>query len=334
MKKALLSVENVAVEYASNEGTVHVLDDVSISVGSGEIVGLVGESGCGKSTLARTILGVLPSGVATIRAGKVIFDDKDLLTLPKSTVTKDIRGRRITLIPQDPYAAFNPLFTIGTQIMDLMRWKAPGLSEIPTNKRQQYIHDRVMETLTSVRIPDPEGALRKLPHEFSGGQLQRIMIAMAFLPKPDLIIADEPTTALDVTIQAQILRLLRKMADEEGVSIIFTTHDLATAYQICDRVVVMYAGQEVEDALTETFFDNPRHPYTYGLLDCIPGEWKDVKGIAGDMPNLANPPRGCRFHTRCSIAEDICTVSRPPTIEFPGNHKVRCYGAAPTRGDF
>lgn len=327
MSSALLSVENVAVEYASNEGTVYVLDDVSISVGSGEIVGLVGESGCGKSTLARTILGVLPPGVSTIKSGKVIFDNEDLLTLPKNTVAKEIRGRRITLIPQDPYASFNPLFTIGTQILDLMRWKAPGLTDVPSKMRQQYIYDKVIETLISVRIPDPENALKKRPHEFSGGQLQRLMIAMAFLPEPDLIIADEPTTALDVTIQAQILRLLRGMADEKGVSIIFTTHDLATAYQICDRVVVMYAGQEVEGASTELFFNDPRHPYTYALLDCLPGEGKDVKGIAGDMPNLSEPPSGCRFHTRCPVVMDICRAERPSTTEFPGNHKVRCYSA-------
>jgi peptide/nickel transport system ATP-binding protein len=325
MSARMLSVEQVSVEFATEEGPVYVLDNVNFSVGRGEIVGLVGESGCGKSTLARAILGVLPPHISRVSSGRILFDGENLLTLPHETLARDVRGRRITLIPQDPYLAFNPLFTVGAQIMDLMRWKSPAPAGLSKRARNRYDCDRVLEILDSVNIPDPAMALKKLPHEFSGGQLQRLMIAMAFLPKPELIIADEPTTALDVTIQAQILQLLRDMADGEGVSIIFTTHDLATAYQLCDRVVVMYAGQEVEDAKTESFFSNPRHPYTYGLLGSIPGESGEVRGIPGDMPNLADPPSGCRFRTRCEQAETRCAAIRPPVDEFAVGHTVRCF---------
>lgn len=325
MTDVLLSLEEVAVDFATNEGTVHVLDDVNLSVDRGEIVGLVGESGCGKSTLARTILGVLPPGISTVRNGRVIFDGQDLLTLTQREMTRQIRGQRISLIPQDPYQAFNPLFTVGTQIMDLMKWKSPAPKGLTRRERKKYDYDRVLETLQSVSIPEPQEALRRLPHEFSGGQLQRLIIAMAFLPEPELIIADEPTTALDVTIQAQILQLLRDMADTRSVSIIFTTHDLASAYQLCDRVMVMYAGQEMEGAETDAFFQNPAHPYTYGLLESIPDAGREIRGISGDIPDLADPPKGCRFHPRCGRAQQRCGEERPPVRTFENGHFIRCF---------
>ncbi|MCP5372299.1 MAG: ABC transporter ATP-binding protein [Hyphomicrobiales bacterium] len=328
MSAPMLSVQQVSVDFATEDGTVHVLDGVSLAVGRGEIVGLVGESGCGKSTLARTILGVLPPHISTVSGGRVVFDGENLLDMPHRRLARDVRGRRITLIPQDPYQAFNPLFTVGTQIMDLMRTKSPAPGGLSGRARKRFDRDRVIQVLEAVNIPSPAEALKKLPHEFSGGQLQRLMIAMAFLPNPELIIADEPTTALDVTIQAQILRLLRNMADREGVAVIFTTHDLATAYQLCDRVVVMYAGQEMEDADTDSFFASPRHPYTYGLLGSIPGKNAEVREIPGEMANLADPPSGCRFRTRCARAEVRCAEARPPVTECAAGHVVRCFNTA------
>lgn len=327
MSGLLLNAQDISVEFSTNEGTVHVLDNVNLAVGRGEIVGLVGESGCGKSTLAKTILGVLPAVISRVRGGRIEFDGEDLLKLPERTLARGVRGRRIAMIPQDPYQAFNPLFTVGTQIRDLMRWKSPAPPELSGRQRKQFDLERVLETLRSVSIPEPEEALKKLPHEFSGGQLQRLMIAMAFLPEPELIIADEPTTALDVTIQAQILRLLRDMADNKEVAVIFTTHDLATAYQLCDRVVVMYAGQEVEDALTDRFFTDPRHPYTHGLLQSVPSSGREIRGIPGGMPDLAEPPSGCRFRPRCAMALDKCARTRPPVDLGADGHIVRCFNS-------
>ena len=255
-----------------------VLDRISLDIGPGEVVGLVGESGCGKTTLARTILGVLPAGAARIRGGAIRFQGRPPAGGPRA-VNEQIRGRAITFIPQDPWSSLSPLFTVGTQIMDLMKWKSPrardgaGPSALfgrYPRARRRADREAVLDVLRAVQIPEPERALRRLPHEFSGGQRQRLMIAMALLPRPDLIIADEPTTALDVTIQAQILRLLRALVKERGVSVLFTTHDLGTAYEICDRVVVMYAGQEMESAPTDAFFERPAHPYTRRLLDSLP----------------------------------------------------------------
>src|ERR1700722_16310945 len=247
----LLEVEQLSVSFATPEGTGQVLDSVSLSVGAGEIVGLVGESGSGKSTLGRAILGSLPHN-ARVTAGDVRFAGEHLLPLDRRDLRRRISGRAITFIPQDPFSAFNPLFPIGTQIMDLMRWKSPHAGV--GHARRAADREAVLTMLHSVQLPDPDGVLRKLPHEVSGGQRQRLMIAMALLPRPALVIADEPTTALDVTIQAQVLRLLHQMARERGVAVLFTTHDLGTAYEICDRIVVLYAGQEAEVATTADFF--------------------------------------------------------------------------------
>jgi peptide/nickel transport system ATP-binding protein len=245
-----------------------------------------------------------------------------------------VRGRAITFIPQDPSTSFSPVFPVQTQIMDLMKWKSPraddgGGSGWPLRRypRERYRADReaVLETLRAVQIPEPARALRRLPHEFSGGQRQRLMIAMALLPQPDLIIADEPTTSLDVTIQAQILRLLRELVKARGVSVLFTTHDLGTAHEICDRVVVMYAGQEMEAAPAEAFFARPAHPYTRRLLASVPGPDGELRDIPGDVPSLVGPPTGCRFHPRCDDATPECRRERPALRVLAPGHDVRCY---------
>ena len=333
MSDELLAVRDLKVSFSADGGVAQVLDHVNLTIGQGEIVGLVGESGCGKTTLARAILGVLPVNAARIEAGSVRFLGRDLLQESADTLSADIRGQDITFIPQDPYSSFNPVFTIGTQIMELMKWKSPDLrgggqrGVFARYPRQRFEADRrrVIDLLNTVQLPQPEQILKKYPHEISGGQRQRLMIAMALLPDPKLIIADEPTTALDVTIQAQILKLLRQLASERGVAVLFTTHDLGTAYEICDSVTVMYAGQEMESAPSSGFFNRPTHPYTKRLLDSLPSREHGIEGIAGEIPALIDPPSGCRFHPRCDFASETCRQARPAPEPVDKEHWVRCY---------
>lgn len=338
----LLSVRQLSVNFVTDQGVARVLDSISLSIGPGEVVGLIGESGCGKTTLARAILGILPANAARIRGGEILFKGKDLLREPPSTLNDAVRGRAITFIPQDPYSSFHPLFTVGTQIMELMKWKSPLLREETAGgdrqrgiwpdlfrvyPRRRYRLDRqaVLEVLRALQIPEPERALRRLPHEFSGGQRQRLMIAMALLLRPDLVIADEPTTALDATIQAQILHLLRQLVKERGVSVLFTTHDPGAAHEICDRIVVMYAGQEMESAPTDSFFSRSLHPYTRRLLDSLPNPQREIRDIPGEVPTLIDPPSGCRFHPRCGYATGECRAIRPGERGLEADHWVRCY---------
>ncbi len=330
----LLSVRRLSVDFVTDGGVAQVLDGISLDVGPGEVVGLVGESGCGKTTLARAILGILPPGAARICGGEVRFKGADLLREDPAVVNDRVRGRAITFIPQDPSTSFSPVFPVETQIMDLMKWKSPraesgggrrpAWSRYP-RERHRADRDAVLETLRAVQIPEPTRALRRLPHEFSGGQRQRLMIAMALLPRPDLIIADEPTTALDVTIQAQILRLLRELVKDRGVSVLFTTHDLGTAHEICDRVVVMYAGQEMEAAPADAFFARPAHPYTRRLLASVLTGTGEIRDIPGDVPSLVTPPSGCRFHPRCDYATSECRAGRPAPRALARDHEVRCH---------
>ncbi len=322
-----LDVRSVSVSFGTESGPARVLDQVSLSMRQGEIMGLVGESGCGKTTLARAILGVLPAN-ASIDHGSLIFARENLFDLDPAEAGDRIRGRAITFIPQDPYGSFSPLFTVGDQLSELMRWKSPdrpaGERGYPRARRRADLA-RTLAMLRAVQLPDPERLLRKYPHELSGGQRQRVMIAMALLPEPRLVIADEPTTALDVTIQAQILKLLRNLATQTGASVLFTTHDLGTAWEICDRITVMYAGQEAETAEVRRFFGQPAHPYTRMLLDSLPTQGSALAGIPGDVPSPFAPPPGCRFHPRCPRADALCSASHPaPTHPVPG-HSVRCH---------
>ena len=332
MSDALLEVDGLRVSFASDAGEVKVLDGVNLTINAGEIMGLVGESGCGKTTLARSILGVLPSNAARVHAGRIVFDGRDLLERDADALAREIRGREITFVPQDPFSSFNPVFTIGAQLKDLMRWKSPALRERNETRLTPYWGERrkrdkarVLELLRTVQLPRPEEILRKYPHELSGGQRQRLMIAMALLPEPKLIIADEPTTALDVTIQAQILRLLRDLSTRHGVAVLFTTHDLGTAYEICDNITVMYAGQEMESASSQRFFEQPSHPYTIRLLQSIPSAGSATRGIAGEIPALIAPPAGCRFHPRCEFAGDTCSRERPQPQALNTDHSIRCF---------
>ena len=339
----VLSVRELTVEFATDRGVAQVLDRISLAIAPGEVVGLVGESGCGKTTLARTILGVLPVA-GRIRGGAIDWKGRDLLRLDPGAVGEAIRGRAITFIPQDPWSSLSPLFPVGAQIMDLMKWKSPrrpggdgdpgsaprrraGWPALFTRygrARRRADHAAVVDALAAVQLPEPERILRRLPHELSGGQRQRLMIAMALLPSPDLVIADEPTTALDVTIQAQILRLLRDLVKARGVSVLFTTHDLGTAWEICDRVVVMYAGQEMESAPTDVFFARPAHPYTRHLLESLPSPSGEIRDIPGEVPSLIGPPPGCRFHPRCERATAACRAERPEARILDDAHRVRC----------
>jgi peptide/nickel transport system ATP-binding protein len=334
---ALLSVEDLSLGFSTEAGFASVLDGVSLSIDRGRVLGLVGESGCGKTTLARAILGVLPRDSARITGGRVMFNGTDLLTADPALVNQTVRGRAITFVPQDPFTSFNPVFTVGDQIMEILKWKSPrtdqpsGRGWLPAvmarypAERRRLDFDAVLELLDAVQLPRPDLILRKYPHELSGGQRQRLMIAMALLPGPDLVIADEPTTALDVTIQAQILGLIRRLATDRNVAVLLTTHDLGAAYEICDGVNVMYAGQDVESAPVDRFFGSPAHPYTTKLLASLPDASGTARGIPGEVPRLIAPPGGCRFHPRCERADDTCRQVRPPVDPLGGEHWVRCY---------
>jgi peptide/nickel transport system ATP-binding protein len=324
MTDELIAVRGLCVSFAADAGIARVLDGVDLSIRAGEIRGLVGESGCGKTTLARAILGILPRGAARIDAGAIRFQGLDLLAMPEPQLADQVRGRKITYIPQDPSTAFNPVFTIGTQIFDLMRFKSPLAAE-RGRARESADRARIEQFLRLVQLPNPDAVLRKYPHEVSGGQRQRLMIAMALLTEPRLVIADEPTTALDVTVQAQILKLLKQLARDQGVAVLFTTHDLGAAYEICDRITVMYAGQEVEEAPVDGFFDRPSHPYTHKLLESLPSSGSAIRGIPGEIPRLIDPPPGCRFHPRCERATEVCRSERPAPASVDATHIVRCH---------
>jgi oligopeptide/dipeptide ABC transporter ATP-binding protein len=318
----ILEVRGLKLSIAGDEGIARILDHIDFALERGRILGLVGESGCGKSTIIRAIIGILPAG-ARVEAGTICFDGDNLLTLGEEVLNNRIRGSRIGFIPQDPYLALNPVFKVGTQLMEIMRWHAPDDGRGRTGREQRH-RERIFGLLRRVQLPDPEGALERYPHQFSGGQRQRLVIAAALATSPALVIADEPTTALDVTTQQQILDLLRDLAEEFGLSMLFVTHDLGVVAQLCDDLCVIYAGQIVESGDTADVLAHPRHPYTRALLACHPDRAETFSGIPGNIPSPLRPGAGCRFAPRCGEARDICD-RRPPHLSIDGaRHRVDC----------
>jgi len=327
----VLAVDGLEISIATDDGLARVLDHVDLRIPRGRIVGVVGESGCGKSTLVRAILGILPRA-ARVERGRILLGGEDLLRLSQRELTRRIRGKEISFVPQDPYLALNPVFTVGTQLLEIMRWHAGADGNGDAGRRGHRA--RLVDLLRAVQIPDPEVALERYPHQFSGGQRQRLLIAGALACRPRLVIADEPTSALDVTTQLQILRLLRDLATRFGVSMLFVTHDFGVVAQLCDEVMVMYAGQSVEAGRTAEILDRPRHPYTQMLIACHPDRARDLTGIPGTIASPLAPPPGCRFHPRCPSARAVCSAARPGAVVEAGGHEVSCvlYPSPGSRG--
>jgi len=318
----LLTVKGLRTSFKTRAGMVRAVTGVDFHVDRGEVLGLVGESGCGKSVTSLSILGLV-SKPGRVEAGTVEFDGHDLLTLPDRDIRR-IRGDRIAMIFQQPTGSLNPVMPVGQQIGEVL--------EIHRNMKRKAAADRVMELMRMVGIPDPARRMKAYPHEMSGGMAQRVMIAMALACDPELLIADEPTTALDVTIQAQILDLMRTLQKETGTAIILITHDLGVVAEMCDRVAVMYAGEIVEQTDVRTLFASPQHPYTRGLIGSVPvqGVMKDeLDSIPGNVPNMLALPGGCRFAPRCTIREEqgnpLAFDHHPELRATDGDHLVRCW---------
>ncbi|NWG04993.1 MAG: ABC transporter ATP-binding protein [Syntrophaceae bacterium] len=317
----LLEIRNLKTYFYVRGGVLKAVDDVSLTIEKGETLGLVGESACGKSVAASSIMRLVPIPPGYYAGGKILFEGEDILKLSESEM-RNVRGNKISMIFQEPMTSLNPVFTVGDQVAEAIR-----LHEKLT---QREVRDRVIEAFRLVRIPAPETRIKEYPHQMSGGMRQRVMIAMALACHPKLMIADEPTTALDVTIQAQILDLMNKLKEETGASILFITHDLGVISEMAQKVAVMYAGKIMEEADVETLFAEPKHPYTIGLMNSIPilgiGKKKRrLSTIAGVVPSLFKLPEGCLFHDRCLVAEKECSQIEPPTIDLGRGHFVRCH---------
>lgn len=318
----LLRVEDLQVYFSTRQGDLRAVDGVNLSIKPGETVGLVGESGSGKSVTARAIMRLVPEPPGRYAGGRILLHDRDLLAVSESEM-RELRGSKISMIFQDPMTFLNPVFTAGEQVAEAIR-----------------LHQRVskgeakrltIDLFRTVGIPSPESRYDSYPHQLSGGMRQRVMIAMALSCQPELLIADEPTTALDVTIQAQILDLLRQLQEQFGMGILLITHDLGVVAEMCDRVAVMYAGQIVEHASVNDLFDDPEHPYTLGLMNAIPRAdlaHVEPQPIPGAPPDLLRPPSGCRFHPRCAWRQGICSGQEPHWVSTGSQHGALCHFAA------
>ena len=319
MTQPVLRIEDLHTSFRTKAGEVQAVRGVTLEVAQGEIVGVVGESGCGKSVTAMSILRVLPPN-AFHKEGKVLFLGKDLLQASKKEL-RAVRGGQISMIFQDPMTSLSPLMKIGRQIEEAVLQNVPGAT-------RESAKATAMDMLRRVRIPDPESRYNCYPHELSGGMRQRVMIALALSCKPRLIIADEPTTALDVTIQRQILLLLREMCREMDLSVIFITHDLGVVAELCDRVVVLYGGLVMEEGPVFDIFEKPAHPYTLGLLASVPRLDRDksrrLEPIPGSPPDLLSPPAGCPFASRCRYARRVCMTAMPEKTQLSPEHSSKC----------
>ncbi len=315
----VIEVKELETHFFSRYGVARAVDKVSYSLDKGEILGVVGESGCGKSVTALSILRLIPDPPGKIVGGEILLEGENILEFSEKELEK-VRGNKISMIFQEPMTSLNPLFTVGDQIMEPLILHR-GMTKKEAKKE-------AIEMLSSVGIPLPEKRFSEYPNSMSGGMRQRVMIAMALCCRPKVLIADEPTTALDVTIQAQILRLMKKMREELGTAIIFITHDLGVVAEICDRAAVMYCGSIVEQGGVREIFKNPLHPYTKGLIKAIPKIDEDVQmlyNIKGSVPSLWALPEGCRFADRCEYRMDICTKKRPELVETQEGHSVCCF---------
>ena len=325
MSEPILEVRDLHVEIPLTRGTVRAVDGASFTVAPGEAMGLVGESGSGKSMTLRAILGLLPHP-AGIAGGEILYEGADLVTMPAKKL-QDLRGKEISMIFQEPMTALNPVMRVGDQIAE------GPLAHMRMGKSASQ--QRALDLMRQVGIPDPERRARAFPHELSGGMRQRVMIAIALSCEPKLILCDEPTTALDVTIQDQILKLLRSLREERGLSVVFVTHDLAVVAQTCQRLAVMYAGQVVETGSIDETFRSPRHPYTLGLLRSVPDleDVRDVlRSIPGTPPDPVHPPEGCRFAPRCEFAQPDCMVGDKPLRPITPTRSTACiHDDAPAR---
>jgi oligopeptide/dipeptide ABC transporter ATP-binding protein len=319
MAEVLLDIRNLAVQFFTYQGVVRALENIDLCILRGEILGLVGETGCGKSVLARSVLRLIADPPGKITGGEIRFNGQDILKLSRRRL-RQIRGNEISMIFQEPMSSLNPVFTVGNQMLEVVMLH----QQVDRSQARKICIDM----LEQVKMPDPEPLLSKYPHELSGGMRQRAMIAMELSCRPGLLIADEPTTALDVTVQAQVLTILEDLTRKSDVSVLFISHDLGVIAQLCDRVAVMYAGYIVEIAPVEDLFAAPKHPYTRGLLQSIPRldeETETLAAIAGVVPGLIEPPGGCRFHPRCSQRFAPCDRQVPRLQELEKKHSVACH---------
>ena len=325
----ILTVDNLKTSFLTGAGTVQAVRGVSFTVSQGEILGIVGESGSGKSVTSMSILRLLPDTARIDPDSSVLFEGQELSRLSLKEL-RDIRGQKIAMIFQDPMSSLNPLIPVGKQVMEMMRIHHKELSK-------EELRRQALELFQAVRIPEPEKRFDSYPHQFSGGMRQRVMIAMALSNRPDLLIADEPTTALDVTIQDQILKQLRALQQEWGTSIIFITHDLGVVAELCQRVLVMYGGLIMEEAAIDDLFESPSHPYTLGLLSSIPALGQDkgarLSSIPGSPPDMTRPPEGCPFAPRCPYARQICAKEVPPYVSLGEGHRSMCWLLQPDAPD-
>ena len=319
----LLQVKGLCVDFSTRKGNVQVLDHLDLHLAPGETLGIVGESGCGKSMTALSIMQLIPVPPGNISGGQILLNDTDLLQLSESRM-QDIRGNDISMIFQEPMTSLNPVFTIGTQVSENIRRHQSAT--------RLEARDKTIQILEAVGIPAPEVRIKQYPHELSGGMRQRIMIAMAISCQPKILISDEPTTALDVTIQAQIFDLLRQIQKEMETSIILITHDMSVIAEFANRVVVMYAGSKVEEGMVRDIIDSPRHPYTKGLINCIPflkkdpgTEREELNEIPGVVPDMSQLGIGCSFAPRCNYVMDKCYQEKPPEVRLNDNHYTYCW---------